>query len=134
MINEELLAVVQEVYYQQKKTRDDVKKALLGRGWKEEDIKEEELDKAIIQIRNQALRKLPVISAIYKFFDQLEDKYAHLSTRAVVIILVVAVCWLFLVAFAVYLIYDPLTVTKKADVAPSSVVLPSQDGDEITFP
>ena len=133
MVNEELVSIVQEVYYQQKKTRAEVKKVLLDHGWKEEDIKEEEIDKAIIYIRNQALRKLPIISAIYKFFDQLENKYQHMSTRAIIIVLVVAVFWLFLVAFAVYLIYDPLTVTNKTFVAPSSVVLPAE-GDEISFP
>jgi hypothetical protein len=133
MINEELLTVVNEIYYQQKKSRDEVKKVLLSRGWKEEDIKDEDIDKAIIHIRNQALRKLPVVSLIYKFLDQLENKYAHLSTRAIVIVLIVAICWLFLVAFAVYLIYDPLTVTKKDTAAPSSVVLP-QEGTELSFP
>ena len=133
MINEELLTVVNEIYYQQKKTRADVKKVLLSKGWKEEDIKDEDIDKAIIYIRNQALRKLPIVSLIYKFLDLLENKYEHLSTRAVVIVLIVSVCWLFLVAFAVYLIYDPLTVTKKDTVAPSSVVLP-QEGTEVSFP
>jgi hypothetical protein len=133
MINEELLTVVNEIYYQQKKTRADVKKVLLSKDWKEEDIKDEDIDRAIIHIRNQALRKLPIVSLIYKFFDQLENKYEHLSTRAVVIVLVVAVCWLFLVAFAVYLIYDPLTVTKKDTGASSSVVLPQEETD-VSFP
>lgn len=135
MVSEELLAVVNDVYYQQKKTKEDVKKALLSRGWKEEAIKDDEIDEAVVHIRNQALRKLPILSSIFKFFDHLETKYANLSTRAVVIVLLVVVLWLFLVAFAVYLIYDPLTVVQKGSTAPSSVVLPPSDaGGEVSFP
>lgn len=136
MISEELLTTVNEVYYQQKKSKEDVKKALLAKGWKEEDIKEEDIDKAITDIRNQALRKLPVISSIYKFFDSLETKYQHLSTKAVVIILVVAVFWLFLVAFAVYLIYDPISVikSKPSDIPAPVINTPSSEGDGINFP
>lgn len=132
MINEELLAVVNDVYYQQKKSKEDVKKALLSKGWKEEDIKDEDIDAAVVHIRNQALRKLPLISSVYKFLDYLETKYAHLSTRAVVIILVVVAFWLLLVAFAVYLVYDPLSI-KSVNVPSGMQQIPAAGGD-VTFP
>jgi len=102
MVITELIEEIQD-RFRKGQRRKEIKEDLISVVYEEEDI-----DDTISKIQNDALKKLPVIAAIYKYIEHFESKPNAASPQTTVLLMAGCFVFLILLAGIVYFLLDPL--------------------------
>lgn len=108
MVTDELVLLIKDKFLQGQR-RYEIREDLLNEGYEEEDI-----DNAISKIQNDAVKQLPGISWIYKHIEHFESKPGSTSPRTTIVLMIACVVFLFVLAGALYFIFDPLGMGSNA--------------------
>jgi hypothetical protein len=108
MVTDELVSLIKDKFLQGQR-RYEIREGLLNEGYEEDDI-----DEAISKIQNDAIKHLPGISWIYKHVEHFESKPNSTSPKTTIFFMIGCIVFLFVLAGALYLFFDPLGTGSNA--------------------
>ena len=102
MGKEELISLIQEKYKNGER-KDEIKQSLIEEGWDGGEI-----DIAISEIQREALKQMPGVSTIVRFFETLDKKTENASPKLIAAVLAGSALLVLLISIILYVVLDPL--------------------------